>query len=51
MSLPAKGILGVGKTELEGDDRSESTGHRVDNKEVLKEKQPYKARFMFNIKN
>lgn len=40
----------MGNTELEGDDRSESAGHRIDNKEVLKEKQLYKI-FTFNIKN
>ena len=40
----------MGNTELEGDDRRESAGHRIDNKEVLKEKQLYKI-FTFNIKN
>lgn len=40
----------VAKTKL-GDDGSESAGQRVNNKEVLKGKQPSKTRFTLNMKN
>lgn len=39
------------KIKLEGDDSSEPDEHRVDNKKVLKGEQPYKIRFMLNMKN
>lgn len=49
MCLPA--TLGVCKIKLEDNDTSETAGHRVNNKELLKGKQPSKTTFMLNMKN
>lgn len=49
MCLPA--TLVVCKIKLEDNDTSESAGHRVNNKELLKGKQHSKTRFMLNMKN